>query len=119
MNSTAILRATGGRCRAYLLLFVVCAMALLAMPAFAAENPVPKPAGLERDVAFWVRVYSEINTNSGFIHDEHNLAVVYETLKFGDTSPRDRQKLVDDARDRYSAALRRIASASGHVPSRR
>jgi membrane-bound lytic murein transglycosylase D len=86
---------------------------LLALPVLAADNPVPRPPGLERDVQFWIRVYTEINTNAGFLHDERNLAVVYETLKFApNTSPREREKIVDQARDRYTAALRRIASAS-------
>jgi membrane-bound lytic murein transglycosylase D len=117
MNSTLVYRAprllAGPRRLGWLpglaLLSIVWAFA-----ALAAESPVPKPAGLERDVQFWIRVYTEINTNSGFIHDERNLAVVYETLEFAaNTPPREREKAVEDARDRYSAALRRIASASG------
>jgi membrane-bound lytic murein transglycosylase D len=63
-------------------------------------------------VNFWVRVYTEITTNEGFLHDERNLGVVYDTLKFGaGTSPRDRQRQVDERRDRYIAALRRISAA--------
>ncbi|HVY82052.1 MAG TPA: LysM peptidoglycan-binding domain-containing protein [Steroidobacteraceae bacterium] len=86
---------------------------LLALPALGAENPIPKPPGLQRDVDFWIRVYTEINTNSGFLHDERNLAVVYETLRFApNTGPREREKIVERARDKYAAALKRIASAS-------
>jgi membrane-bound lytic murein transglycosylase D len=77
---------------------------------------VPRPPGLERDVQFWVRVYTEVDTNSGFLHDEHDLAVVYETLHFApNTPPHEREKTVESARDRYSAALRRIAAASGEL----
>src|SRR6516164_583635 len=66
------------------------------VPARAADNAFPRPAALERDVEFWIRVYSEINTNSGFLHDENNLNVVYETLQFSPTaSPRERERLVD------------------------
>jgi peptidoglycan lytic transglycosylase D len=79
----------------------------------AADGPVPRPPGLERDVQFWIRVYTEVNTNSGFLHDDRNLSVVYETIKFGANTPqRERENLVENARDRYVAALRRIASAS-------
>ena len=61
---------------------------------------------------FWIRVYTEVTTNEGFLHDERNLSVVYDTLKFSaGSSPRDRQRLVDDRRDRHIAALRRIAAA--------
>src|SRR5438132_1745870 len=80
---------------------------------FAAETPMPRPPELERDVQFWIRVYTEIDTNAGFLHDQYNLAVVYDTLHFApSTSPRERERLVDQARSRYGAALRRIAAAS-------
>ena len=81
--------------------------------AFAAESQVPHPAALERDVQFWVRVYTQINTNAGYLHDENNLSVVYETLQFtANTSARERERTIDAARDRYIAALKRIALAS-------
>jgi membrane-bound lytic murein transglycosylase D len=89
-------------------------LAALCTLARAADDPMPRPAALERDVQFWIRVYTEINTNSGFVHDENNLAVVYETLNFGSNStPRERERAVESARDRYVAALRRIAFANG------
>jgi peptidoglycan lytic transglycosylase D len=73
---------------------------------------MPRPADLERDVQFWIRVYSQIDTNSGFLHDQSNLGVVYDTLHFGPESPpAERQRLIDQARDRYEAALRRIAAS--------
>jgi membrane-bound lytic murein transglycosylase D len=89
-----------------------CISVLAVTRVFAADNPVPRPPQLERDVQFWVRVYTQIDTNSGFLHDQYNLAVVYDTLHFPpDTVPAEREKLVDAARDRYGAALRRIADA--------
>jgi membrane-bound lytic murein transglycosylase D len=73
---------------------------------------MPRPPELERDVQFWIRVYSEVDTNGGFLHDQYNLGVVYETLHFtSNTSPRERERTVDQARSRYAAALRRIAAA--------
>jgi membrane-bound lytic murein transglycosylase D len=84
--------------------------------ALAASSAVPRPAGLERDVQFWVRVYTEVTTNGGFIHDDRNLAVVYEKIQFPpNLSPKERQNLVENAKDKYIAALRRIASASGEL----
>ena len=66
------------------------------------------------DVQFWVRVYTEVDTNGGFIHDQYNLGVVYETIHFDpNTSPHQRQRIVDAAKDKASAALRRIAAAKG------
>ena len=79
----------------------------------ADDDLIPRPAALERDVQFWVRVYTEVNTDSGFLHDERNLAVVYETLRFAPNTPsRERQPVVDGKRDYYMAALRRIAAGA-------
>src|SRR6185295_10057809 len=81
---------------------------LLVSAAWGAES-IPRPEGIKSDVNFWIRVYTEVTTNEGFLHDERNLSVVYESIKFGaGQSPRDRQRSVDDKRDRLIAALRRI-----------
>jgi len=89
--------------------------ALTLFPAFGQDNPVPCPPELDRDVRFWTRVYSEVDTNSGFLHDERNLSVVYATLHFGDSSPHERQRLVEERRDEIVAALRRIAASTGEL----
>jgi membrane-bound lytic murein transglycosylase D len=99
-------------------LWLACAFLSLRMvlaPALASSSSaIPRPPELERDVQFWIRVYTEITTNAGFLHDERNLSVVYETLRFApDTEPQVRQKQVDARRDRIAAALRRIATSTG------
>lgn len=76
---------------------------------YAADVTMPRPPELDTDVHFWIRVYSEISTNDGFIHDQHDLAVVYETVHFdADTSLRERQRRVDEARDHYTDILKRL-----------
>jgi membrane-bound lytic murein transglycosylase D len=83
---------------------------LVARHAGAADDLMPRPPQLERDVQFWIRVYSQIDTNAGLVHDQSNLGVVYDTLHFApDAPPAERQHLVDQTRERYAAALRRIA----------
>lgn len=75
-------------------------------------SQIPRPEGLKDDVNFWIRVYTEVTTHGGFLHDERNLAVVYETLKFTPgLSSRERQRIVDERRDRLIAGLRRIIAA--------
>src|SRR5471030_3285321 len=113
MNSTSSL-ARRLRGRGAGLLLGACALLLASLQALAAENAMPRPPELERDVQFWIRVYSQVDTNSGFIHDEQNLGVVYDTLHFAPTlAPHERQKIVEAARDHYVEVLRRIAAASG------
>jgi membrane-bound lytic murein transglycosylase D len=90
--------------------------------ARAAEEPPPRvldklfpqPPALDRDVNFWIRVYTEIGTNAGFLHDQYNLGVVYETIQFEpDLSARQRERLVAAARERTIAALKRIGTSNG------
>ena len=77
---------------------------------------MPRPAALEADVQFWIRVYTQIDTNAGFLHDQYNLGTVYETLHFApDASQSAREHEVDEHRERIAAALRRIAAA-GDAP---
>src|ERR1700733_5049150 len=112
MNSTWVkAQARFGIAR---LLFNSVLLLLIASRLVAAEDPMPRPPQLERDVQFWVHVYTEVDTNGGFIHDEHNLGVVYEKLHFPpNTPPRERERIVDQAKAKYVAALRRIAAANG------
>ena len=93
-------------------LLLLLTLAAARLPA--AEDPMPRPPELERDVQFWIRVYSQVDTNGGFLHDEHNLGVIYDTLRFApNTSPHEREAIVDQERTHYAAALRRIAAANG------
>jgi len=86
---------------------------LVFAPALAQDNPMPRPPQLERDVQFWIRVYTQIDTNAGLLHDQYNLGVVYDTLHFApNTTPAERERQVDQARERYGAALHRIADAA-------
>ena len=104
-----------GLVRVAVCLLATAAM-LMARHARAADDPMPRPPQLERDVQFWIQVYTQIDTNAGFLHDQSNLGVVYDTLHFApDSPPVERQHLVDQTRERYAAALRRIAG-SGDGP---
>jgi membrane-bound lytic murein transglycosylase D len=85
---------------------------VVALPAIVRAESIPRPEGIQTDVNFWVRVYTEVTTNEGFLHDERNLAVIYQTVKFSaGSSPRERQQLVDDEREKINDALRRIVEA--------
>src|SRR5580704_19435639 len=116
MNSTPALGASMGRAALALLWSLLAAGALLVGAPARADDPMPRPPALERDVQFWIRVYTQIDTNAGFLHDQYNLGVVYDTLHFApNTPPGERERHVDEARNRYGAALKRIAAA-GDAP---
>lgn len=74
---------------------------------------IPRPAELQRDVDFWIRVYSEITTQQGFLHDEADLSIVYGTLTLpaAPAGSRPRRDAVSFERERWRSALRIAAEA--------
>src|SRR5271155_5001579 len=94
--------------------------ALLLAPLFssmasgaATADPFVHPPELETDVRFWIRVYTEVTTDQGLLHDDWNLGVVYEVLRFDAAdSPAQRERKVAQAKARYADLLRRFASGA-------
>src|SRR5271169_6266647 len=85
----------------------------LLVAAPAAKSPFVRPPELEPDVQFWIRVYSEISTNEGFIHDQHDLSVVYETVHFTAAEPqKEREQQVEAVRQRYQLILGHLGNGS-------
>jgi len=76
-------------------------------------DPFARPAELEADVRFWIRVYTEVTTDQGLLHDDWNLALVYEVLRFDPAdSQAERERRVAEAKARYSGLLKRFAAGS-------
>ena len=86
--------------------------ALSWQPAAAdATDPFVHPPSLEPDIRFWIRVYTEVTTDQGLLHDDWNLKLVYEVLRFDPaSSPAQRERRVAEAKARYAALLRRFAA---------
>jgi membrane-bound lytic murein transglycosylase D len=78
----------------------------------------PRPPELEADVKFWQRVYAQVTTQGGLLHDESRLDVVYEQIEFAPgLTPREREAQVDEARGRYQRILRHLASEPASLSS--
>src|SRR5258705_5569646 len=76
-----------------------------------ASDPFVHPSSLERDVRFWIRVYTEVTTDQGLLHDDWNLGLVYEVLRFDPAaSPAQRERSVAEAKARYASLLKRFAA---------
>ena len=82
-------------------------LALLSAVSLAGAH-FPKPAELQPDIDFWVKVYTEVDTRSGFVHDADQVTVIYETLSLKGDYYSDR-KAMRAARSRYAEILRRLA----------
>ncbi len=77
----------------------------------AAPRDFPRPAALERDVAFWTRIYSEVGTDAGLIHDTHDLGIVYEVTKIPTgLSGRARERHTEKRKKHFKAILKKLAS---------
>jgi membrane-bound lytic murein transglycosylase D len=76
-----------------------------------AADPFVHPAELEPDVRFWIRVYTEVSTDQGLLHDDWNLGLVYEVLRFDPAdSPARRERRVAEIKAHYAELLRRFAA---------
>jgi membrane-bound lytic murein transglycosylase D len=80
--------------------------------AQAQPSAIPRPPELQRDVDFWIRIYSSVTTRQGVLHDERNLGVVYAVIDLpGDGPNPARRQIISEARDRVAASLREAAEA--------
>lgn len=92
--------------RALLLLLIVafCRLSL-------ADEVFPQPPELQPDVDFWVDVFTEYSNDEGVLHDNRNLAVVYERIAMPEkTARRERQRKVEKRRKALQGVLRSLAS---------
>ncbi|MGB5449226.1 MAG: LysM peptidoglycan-binding domain-containing protein [Woeseiaceae bacterium] len=89
---------------------LLAALALVAAVA-SADDTFPQPPELQPDVDFWISIFTRYSTDEGVLHDNRNLAVVYERLDMPATlSRRERQRRVEARRKKLKAALRVLAS---------
>jgi membrane-bound lytic murein transglycosylase D len=97
------------------LLPVICAM-FVAAPGHASSPTSElfvRPAELEPAVAFWRRVYTEVTTQGGLIHDPVDLSVVYEVIDVpSNLSPKQRSNYINEKKKKYARILDRLASGA-------
>jgi len=89
-----------------------CSILILFVFGFArAEEPFPQPAELQRDVDFWLSIFTNYTSDQGVLHDNRNLAVVYERVDLpAKMDRRERQRQVRKRREKLQAVLRTLAS---------
>ncbi len=75
-----------------------------------ADELFPLPYGLEPQVRFWKRIYSEVDSGGGLIHDSRYLDVIYAKIEFPDgATQRQQQELIDATREHYRQMLLGLA----------
>ncbi|NIV17509.1 MAG: transglycosylase SLT domain-containing protein [Woeseiaceae bacterium] len=86
-------------------------LTLFAGSAVHASEPFPQPPELQRDVDFWVSIFTEYTTDQGVLHDARNLGVVYESIDFpAGWDRRQRQKRIVQHRKRIQVVLSHLSS---------
>ncbi len=94
--------------RTLLTVLIVC---LAASVAGAAPRDFPRPAELGPDIAFWTRIYSEVGTDAGLLHDSRDLRVVYERVQLpSGLSNRARERFTDKRKKKYKAILQKLGA---------
>jgi len=91
---------------------VMALFLVAASMAFASDEVLfPKPKALERDVNFWISIFTEYSTSEGVLHDQRNLGVVYEKVDLPkNASRRTRNRLSKVRREHYQKILRILAN---------
>ena len=86
---------------------------LFAAAAFAQETDAsfPQPQELKADVDFWISIFTRYDSGAGVLHDNRNLAVVYEQLNIpASASRRERNRRAETRRKRYKSVLNTLAN---------
>lgn len=74
---------------------------------------LPRYAELQRDVDFWIRIYTQVPTSRGLLHDPVDLSIVYgeAAIPPGQPGSPERRAAIEAARERWRTALRQAADA--------
>ena len=92
-------------CAGLILALLPCALMARDTQAF------PLPNTLKPDVNFWLKVYTEVTTTEGLIHDSQHLNVIYERLSFtAGMSYKARQKAIKQKKKYYKSILSYLAA---------
>lgn len=94
-----------------LLTIALVALILAPLPLRAQERQTfPEPPSLVPRVSFWKRIYTEVDTGAGLIHDSDDLSIVYEQMRIPKGLPwRILERRVRRRERHYEAILRRLA----------
>jgi membrane-bound lytic murein transglycosylase D len=79
----------------------------------ASVTPFPVPEVLRPNIAFWIRVFTVLDVNSGVLHDADDVTIVYHTLTALPLSARERQRVVERHRRHYQRILQALAQNQG------
>jgi membrane-bound lytic murein transglycosylase D len=80
--------------------------------ASAEPNLFPVPDIIKNNVAFWIRIYTEVSLQEGLLHDRDYPQVVYEKIANGDMTGKKLSELIDRRRKIYVDAIIAVRDSS-------
>jgi membrane-bound lytic murein transglycosylase D len=72
------------------------------------ESTFPMDESLKKRMNFWKKIYTEISTNEGFLHDEDDLSIVYTKIKFGEISEKSKINKIKEEKKRWGEVFNSI-----------
>src|SRR5690606_5604072 len=88
----------------FLRLLSLCLLICFTSPVVAQDPALfPRPAALEPAIRFWTRIYTEVDSDAGLLHDAHDLSVMYKVVS-------DDRNEIEQQRTRVQQDLRVLAS---------
>ncbi len=77
----------------------------------AAPDLFPRPAALAPALRFWTRIYGELDADSGLIHDNRHLDIIYQPLFLNPGATLEvHQRTIEQTLDEYRTSLQRLAA---------
>ena len=90
-------------------LALIAGAAVSAVEDAPASEHFPAPPGLEPEIQFWTRIYTEVDGRQGLLHDTRDLGVVYEQVEVPrSASPKTRERLIEGHKEKYRGILRKL-----------
>lgn len=68
----------------------------------------PLDENLKRRVDFWKKVYTEVSTKEGFLHDEDDLSIIYEKVNIEGLSEKQITKKIKEEKKRWAEVITSI-----------
>ncbi len=69
------------------------------------EETFPVDDYLQKKADFWKRVYSQVTTTEGFLHDENDLNIVYEKISLKGLSEKAQDKKIKEEKKRWREVI--------------
>ncbi len=105
---------------------IVSLLALLILPfSLSAETryldankQLPWPKELEKDVQFWINIFSKVDRTQGYIHDARDLSIIYEEIDMHeDLTKKEQREYLGKRKDALRERIDAIAVVVNDVAS--